>query len=442
MKRAALISTLSWMLGLVLVLSSDAEAVPSYSRQTGLECVVCHSNPPELTGFGRRFKLNGYTLTDMKPDTSIGAGNLKINRYFPLSVMFIADVTAANKRVPGAQNGNAQFPQTLSAFLAGEIAPHLGGQVQVTYSHQSDHFTLDNTDIRYGNHGKLGGKDVSYGLTLNNNPTVEDLWNSTPAWGYPWIAPNSTPGPNAKPVLAGSLAQDVAGLGVYGMWNDHLYAGLTLYRSEHAGGPQPATGTNFAFNVQGVAPYWRLAWQQTWGLNYLEIGTYGMYLRTVPGASTGLRDTYFDRCLDLQYERPFGVNLLTLHATYLHEKADLDATFAAGSAAMSSHQLDTVRVDATYHVRSRYTFTLAGFSTTGSSDAALYAQAPITGSGTGSPATSGVIVQGGYWPSQNVEISVQYTGYTKFNGASRDYDGAGRNASDNNATYVAVWLSF
>ena len=29
------------------------------------------------------------------------------------------------------------------------------------------------------------GKPFTYGITLNNNPGVEDLWNSTPAWGFP-----------------------------------------------------------------------------------------------------------------------------------------------------------------------------------------------------------------------------------------------------------------
>ncbi len=69
------------------------------------------------------------------------------------------------------------------------------------------------------------------------------------------------------------------------------------------------TGTNFPVNIHGVAPYWRLAWQQTWGLNYLEVGTYGIYVSSVPGGVTGIRDTYADPSIDLQYERPFGVNL-------------------------------------------------------------------------------------------------------------------------------------
>lgn len=226
------------------------------------------------------------------------------------------------------------------------------------------------------------------------------------------------------------------------MWNDHLYADLTLYRSEHAGGDQPLTGADFPFNISGVAPYWRLAWQQKWGLNYLEAGTYGIRVNSVPGGVSGARDTYTDTATDVQYERPVGISSLSLHAASIHERTSLDGTFAAGGAATTSHNLDTVRADATYHLRSRYSFTLAGFSTTGTSDAILFAPGPVDGSLLGSPNSSGFVAQAGFWPQENIELAIAYGGYTKFNGASRNYDGSGRNASDNDSLYVSLWLIF
>jgi hypothetical protein len=445
MNRAELVCTLTSgvvLLGLIVSLPPDTQAVPSFTRQTGLKCNVCHSNPPELTAFGRKFKLDGYTLIEKKADVTIEDKDLKINRYFPLSVMLLLSYATAREHLPDAQNGTAGFPQALSLFLAGAIAPHLGGMVQGTYSHQSDHFTLDNTDIRYANHTTLSSKDFLYGLTLNNSPTVEDVWNSTPSWGFPWLSPSSVPSPSIKPLIAGALAQDVAGLGAYTMWNEHLYADFTLYRSEHAGGPQPLTGTNFAINIHRVAPYWRLAWQQSWGLNYLEVGTYGIFVNSFPGGLTLPTDTYLDAAVDLQYERPFGVNLLTCHTTYIRERSNLNGTFAAGGAAEPSHHLDAFRADATYHLRSRYTFTLAGFSTTGNADPILFAPAPVTGSLLGSPNSGGFIGQAGFWPVQNVGILAGYTAYTKFNGASQNYDGSGRSASANNSIYIALWLNY
>ena len=39
-----------------------ASAVPAFARQTGQPCASCHTALPQLTPFGRRFKLGGYTL--------------------------------------------------------------------------------------------------------------------------------------------------------------------------------------------------------------------------------------------------------------------------------------------------------------------------------------------------------------------------------------------
>jgi len=45
-------------------------------------------------------------------------------------------------------------------------------------------------------------------------------------------------------------------------------------------------------------------------------------------------------------------------------------------------------------------------------------------------------------PWQNLRFQFQYVAYSKFNGASRNYDGAGRNASDNNTLYFLTWVLF
>ncbi len=420
-----------------------AYAVPSFARQTGLSCNVCHSNPPELTAFGRNFKLKGYVLTDMTAKDKVGnSKDLLLSKYIPLSAMIQLSDTAYQKDQPGTQNNSAGFPQQLSIFLAGALAPRFGALAQVTYTHQDDHFGMDNTDLRYANQGKLAGKDWWYGITLNNSPTVEDVWNSTPSWGYPWISTDSAVAPLAAPVINGALAQDVAGVGGYSMWDNHLYTGVTLYRSEHAGGPVPVTGTNYPYNISGVAPYWRAAWQQTFGNNYLEVGTYGIFVNSFPGAISGPEDRYVDPSLDFQYERPFGANLLDAHGRYTHELSSLAASLAAGAASQKSNYLNAWELDSTYHWRNKYSATGSIFSTTGNSGPLLYAPAAVTGSNNGNPDTYGYMAQVGYWPVQNIDITAAYTGYTKFNGASTNYDGAQRNASDNNSLYLALWLIF
>lgn len=275
-----------------------AEAVPSYARQTGLSCNGCHYTPPELNAAGRRFKLMGYV--DRADDTKVvkadgGKSRAALNLLMslPLSAMFETSFTNTKSPVPTTQNGNLQVPQDMSLFLAGAWTDHIGSFLQVTYETQSDHFTSDNTDIRYANKTTMGGKELVYGLDLNNNPTVEDLWNSTPAWGYPWMASNVAPTPNATPIINGALAEDVAGFGGYAMWNNHLYFNVDAYRSQHVGGSEPNPGIGSTFNIVGVAPYWRLAWQESRGNTQFEVGTYGMHMKTTPNSiNSGTNDLY------------------------------------------------------------------------------------------------------------------------------------------------------
>ncbi len=422
---------------LILGTSRDTRAVPSYSRQTGMPCATCHFAPPELTPFGRKFKLDGYVLTtkpevtDDKKDHNSG---LRLLEAFPLSVVFDTSYTATKSPQPATQNGNFQFPQDVSLFLAGAWGSHVGSFAQVTYTAQGNHFSWDNTDVRYANTHDLFGKSLAYGITFNNNPTVEDLWNSTPAWGFPFTASNVSPTPAAKAIINGALAQDVAGFGGYTMWNEHLYIGSTIYRSQHLGGAQPNPGTGFGFNIRGLAPYWRVAWQTVTKNNSLQFGTYGMHVKSSPNAITGPTNGYTDWAFDFQYDRTipqFKNDVLSFRGTYIRENSSLGATFAAGGASQLGHHLNTAQANLEYHYGTKLSGTAGLFNVTGTPDPLLYAQAPVFGSANGDPRSN-----------QNIDLAVQYSGYLRFNGAQTNYDGAGRKAGGNNAVFLLARFVF
>ena len=433
----------------VALLVPEALAVPSYSRQTGMPCASCHYAPPELTPFGRKFKLEGYTFTTKAQVTDEKKGHnaaLALLEAFPLSIVFDTSLTATKSPQPGTQNGNFQFPQDVSLFLAGAWTSHIGSFVQVTYDSQGDHFSWDNTDIRYANHDRtLFGKPLTYGITLNNNPSVEDLWNTTPAWGFPFVGSNVAPGPSAGAIINGALAQDVAGVGGYVMWNEHWYLAGTMYRSEHIGGAQPNSGAGFSYNIRGVAPYWRAAYQTSTDNNYLEIGTYGMHVKSTPNAVTGLTDSYTDWAADFEYDRTIPQlknDVVSVRGTFIRENSTLLATFAAGGAAQTSHHLNTAQANVEYHFGTRFSGTAGLFNITGTSDPLLFSQAAVSGSANGSPQSNGYTLNASWWPAQNVDLAVQYTGYLRFNGAQTNYDSAGRNASSNNTVYLLARFVF
>jgi hypothetical protein len=426
----------------ILVAAPQAWAVPSFARQTGLSCNVCHSTPPELTSFGRLFKLNGYTLTGIKQIQAGESGqNLSIDQLPPLSAMVQIADTFTSKAQPGTQNGNLQFPAQLSLFYAGAISQNMGAFAQLTYTQSDDHFSMDLADIRYADHIQLWGSDTIYGLTVNNGPTIEDVWNSTSAWGFPWLGSEVAPGPSASTLLGGVFTGpgSVAGAGAYAFWDNRVYALFSLYRASPTGAAEPITKTGV---VDGVMPYWRLAYQFNTS-NPLEVGVYGTHAAIGQGFSgagaVGSTDDYTDYAADAQYEISMGDNMLSLYGTYIHERQSLVATHAVG-ASNATDDLNTLNLDGRFHMGSTQAFGFGYFSTTGTTDTLLYTPGAVGGSANGSPNSNGWTLQYVYLPRQNVQIAVQYTLYNKFNGASTNYDGSGRNASDNDTLFLLLWV--
>jgi hypothetical protein len=424
----------------------SANALPSYARQTGLPCSGCHTTPPELNNAGRLFKLLGYTdRAENKTITAAGDSRrspLSLLEVLPLSVFLEASMTGTKAPQPGTQNWNAEFPQDISLFLAGAWASHVGSFLQVTYDPKGDHFSIDNTDIRFANKTKAVGKELDYGLTLNNNPTLEDLWNASPAWGYPFIANDSAPGPSASPIINGQLATDVAGLGGYAMWDQHVYVAGTLYRSDHIGDTPPTTGTCCSYNIHGVAPYWRVAFQQAGRTGSLEVGAYGMHMKSTPSAVTGPEDSYTDFGPDIEYDRTVGRDVLSVRASYVREDSALAASAANGTASPGAHHLNASNANVAYHFGNRLSGTVGWFLTDGTNDPLLYPQAAVTGSANGGARSEGFITNVSYWPWQNIDLAAQYTNYTRFNGGVANYDGAGRAASDNDTLYLLARFVF
>jgi len=450
MRLTVLLSTTAFIAG-AWGFVPNALALPSYARQTGLPCNGCHTTPPELNPAGRLFKLLAYTdRAENKSITSEPTGrraSLNMLETLPLSAFFETSMTGIKTPQSGTQNWNSQFPQDISLFLAGAWTSHVGSFLQVTYETQGDHFSMDNTDIRYANKTTVSGKELVYGLTMNNNPGLEDLWNSTPAWGYPFINANGAPTPAAGPIINGSLAQDVAGLGGYAMLDQHVYFAGTLYRSDHVGDAQPTTGACCTYNIQGTAPYWRLAFQQNGRTASLEVGGYGMHVKSTPGAVTGLENSYTDFGPDIEYDRTLGKDVLSVRASYVRENAALVASAnppspATPTASPGPHHLNASNANVAYHVGNRFSGTLGWFLTDGTNDPVLYAPASVSGSANGGARSEGFISNVSYWPYQNIDLAVQYTNYTRFNGGVTNYDGSGRNASDNNTVYLLARFLF
>ena len=424
--------------GVVVLAPRRAQALPSYARQTGQQCAACHNGFPELTPYGRLFKLNGYTF---------GGGTSDLP---PVAVMNFDSFTHTQTGQPGGAaphfgpNNNFAADQT-SLFYGGAITSHLGAFAQVTYDGIGRVFSWDNMDIRYARTANIAGTETVLGVSLNNNPTVQDVWNTTPAWSFPFVSSGLAPSPAAATMIEGGFAQQVAGLTTYAYWNRLVYLEVGGYRTLSPG-VQSAFGAFSAANtgLDGVAPYWRAAIQRDWDRNSLETGLFGMAASIQPQRLTGFgNDHLTDVGIDAQYQFLADRDSISLQASAIFENQSLSASGnpALGLTANTHNTLRSLHAKATYYYDQTYGATLGAFRLDGSRDAALYSNSP-----NGSPNSTGVIGEldyipfnhGGpdFWPWFNLKLGVQYTYYPQFDGA------VGSAATKNNTLYAFVWFAF
>jgi hypothetical protein len=461
-----------------LMASTDAKAIPLFARQTGQNCVACHAGGqfPELTPYGRAFKLTGYTLGE---------------RTVPFSVMGIASYTRTQNTNDLAQGGNppADFPKDGnpiaaggSLFIGGKISDNIGAFTQFTYdnyasqaisdSHWQGHSQSDNLDIRYADRFISPDHDLIVGLSLNNNPTVQDAFNSVPAWSFPYQTGLSATQPQFAPKV-GDLGQNVGGLGAYLYWNKRLYAELSVYRAADRGLwswlSRGIASSNMTM-VKGLNPYWRLGLTHEWGAHNVMIGALGM--TTTIYNDPILRDNndtdkFRDIGIDAQYQYLLDPHTVTAQVSYINERITYGPSHNSSNASPffdatgvvaqpnfnDSDRLKFFRAKASYVYQAKYGGSLAYFNITGSTNSmnqsagydntgVLQPPGGATGNLTGSPATRGMLYELFWTPVQYIRLGAQYTAYGKFNGATSNYDGFGRNAKDNNSLFFYAWGAY
>lgn len=427
-------------------LTNPAQALPSYARQTGFACAMCHTGLPELTPLGREFKLNGY----------VQGGGQEMTWLPPVAAMVQSGFTHTNADQPGGAgphfgpNDNFTVDQA-SLFYGGAIWSDqgLGAFIQGTYDGVHRQFHWDNTDIRLAKQTTLFDSDLTYGFTLNNNPTVQDVWNTTPAWRYPFFSPFLGPTPAAHSVIDGGVGQQVVGLGGYVWWNHMVYAEITGYHTLSSSAESalgiPSSGTS---SFDGVAAYWRFAVEPTWGPHSLELGTFGLNAGVNPGRVTANgTDKITDVGFDLQYQYNNDPDAVGVQLSHIHEFQNQHASFSLGNTSNNHNHLDTTRVKASYFYDHTYGINVAYFNISGTTDATLN-----SGSNNGSPNSDGWTFEANYlpfshggpsfWPWLNFRLGLQYTLYNHFNGGTTNFDGAGRNASQNNTLYLYALTAF
>jgi hypothetical protein len=132
--------------------------------------------------------------------------------------------------------------------------------------------------------------------------------------------------------------------------------------------------------------------------------------------------------LDVQYQYILDPHTFTAQFGYMEQKQTYSDN--AGGAPGLTDMNNILRAKASYIYSAKYGGSLAYFSQTGTTNIQ------------GDPSTSGVSYEAFFIPVQNIRLGAQYTTYNKYGGASNNYDGVGRNASDNNSLFVYAWFAY
>ena len=480
------------LLGLIAILAAvllaslpqAALALPLFARQTGQSCIACHAGGqfPELTSYGRLFKLTGYTMGERTVPVSV-MGVLTNSR--------VADTSKSDDPAADFQKNGQTIFATGSVFLGGKITDNFGALAQITYNPYASqdangqfhgHSNADNMDLRYADRIIDKKKDLIFGVSFNNNPSVSDPWNTAAAWMQYVPVPSPTSSQfidGTTPYPSYASGGNIAGVTAYAYWNQSIYAELGGYTTSRgiASFMSAGLGNDVTTKLRGVNPYLRLAWNRDWGAHSLMIGTAAMVSRIYdnPLDTSDPATTHHNQNwkIDAQYQYLLDPHSVTGQLVFAHNRhrypdslANQPVAFtdAAGNPLANTNAVDTtnlVRAKLTYIYQARYGGSVAFFNRTGSTNTASQtsgfdpgtlgitsdpgAQAPslrVGGNLSGNPGTRGLTFETFWMPTQYTRIGAQYTAYSRFNGASDNYDGFGRNARDNNSLFVYLWAAF
>lgn len=464
----------------VLLLSlgiQDIYALPTFSRQTGKNCAACHMNIGELTPTGRQFKLMGYSAGEAVIPLS-ATGVLSDTRIH-------STASSASAQINLPKNGSV-IPEAASVFISGKYYEDVGGHIKWTlntanitplFNSQgiqngtkvgSDMF-LDASEIRYTNRLQVSEQNVVVGVTLNNAPSVQDLWNTSPVNSYPYRTSGLLSawgigqfGPTT--LIDGGLNSQVAGVGVYTMVNESLYAELAAYTRFSSSLSVVSLAGPLTTVSKPLNPYWRIAYNPVKGENSFMLGTFGMITtlsndQNMTGSSGG---KYTDIGFDFEYQHITDVHSWSTQMTYITEQVNWDGLAVAnGNHDTSRSHLNTFKAKISYDHQRQMGANIFAFYTNGSIDNNYWAynQDPtvVTGacnqnnsqlafcSANGSPKTSGYGFELYYVPAPYLHIALQQTFYNNFLGGPVFIDNSSGNvraAKDNNLTYLYAVFSY
>ena len=456
-----------------MVLPESAQAIPSYARQTGFACDICHTVYPHLTPFGREFKTHGYVMDTAECVEVKGSEKMcgvDINKIPMISARIVSmwsnqaggdhvvprGITTAGQgfiSFPSGYNDTETFNlvKDSSIYFGGKIAPNMGTFLEFTgIDDEGGSLGLGAVDFAItAPDTTLGSKPFIYGIRGVDSVFTGDPSNSLGMWGLT----SQLMGMSTHNTLYDPNRAMVEGGEIYGMWgsfNDGgLFGTIGVY---HPTGTQTA-GTYVQGNLAGMNgtpgtlhtstfdEAVRLAYYfPKYGDLYAQIGAstyFGKEGMIAPSTATianpNYTDSYYNYGIDLQIQYIGDENLAELFAIYQNQNDNnfygqdmySGTDYGADGASVQRNGLGIV---ADYYYKRTY---------------GIYAKYLYQDSGKVKDIdVVGTIIGLSWYPWENVQLMIEQALFSKYNPGLAQYADTSLPASDFNVTSIKFEFLF
>ncbi|NOY52705.1 MAG: hypothetical protein GXP58_03685 [Deltaproteobacteria bacterium] len=216
--QGAVLALFVFSVTLVMV-SGDAEAIPTFARKYNVECSMCHTIVPKLNRTGYEFRLAGYRMPDQIGEDA--SSNFKLGNFFSARIQAGYKYTNHNDHAKNSDwnNSDLYFKEFTMYPLSGSWGKNFGSLAEISMA-PGDSPELENAYVRYVN----GNKDA--------------WWQARAGLMHAWEGFGASDRPLG---LSRPMFQTNSGAGAFTPWTDEMAA--------EVGYNMATTGTSVALRM-------------------------------------------------------------------------------------------------------------------------------------------------------------------------------------------------
>ncbi len=233
---------LAALVGAMLLVPFEAAAMPSFARQTGMNCNSCHigtDNVPNFTRTGRLFAMRGYTRPVVRDrlrhegdtiegESQYGGHYLSLNWDDFFSARLVSELIQMSKNNAGVKQDTTTTPLARMAFFyTGPITDWIGLWTEIGYLGNNSLNSVTTGDTgrtnlnlyAYDEYRLSTGYDIEPGTFIGMS-----LGNENPNVVTQWVFPAGLPDFWSFGQGGTGRAKEIAAISFHGFFKDQFWA--------------------------------------------------------------------------------------------------------------------------------------------------------------------------------------------------------------------------